>query len=283
MKRIATPPVLAFLFLGSLLTLGGCSRQSVADFTPYPAEQGVIRFSLHPLPASFTTPDGWSVSLDRVEAAVAAIGPTDATVGAAAALRAHTDEHDTGGQAADGAESVGGNDPNVAAGDSRPLVPLALPVGRFIDLLTENEFGGLSVRGGASTTWTVSCAPASHAAGLVSLVIRGHIASGAASSPVWVTIADPFALSVPMDRAAVAGSVQTLTFTLHPVHWFEGLPIAAALGSGPIVIDAANAAWRVRFLQNFKASVGHPDHDHVHDDDHPHEHEPDDASLRSVR
>lgn len=241
-----TAIVCIMIYISSLI-LGGCSRQSVTDFTPYPSQQIAVSLGLHAIPAGFSGPDGVIVSFDRLVFGVAAAGVSDPAATGRAALQGHS--HETDGR--EQSEPAGvSDDPNVAVADDRPLTETTFPVGRSVDLLQDQTLGVLSIRSGAETGWDVFLAPVSSDAEASSVFLTGTARHGNASSSLRVRITDPFRLSFPL-----RGSASEIELQLAPETWFDGIPLAQLAGSGPIEIGEDTPEWHERFIQNVVESA----------------------------
>lgn len=258
---------LVLVVLAGVLVPGflGCSRQSVTDFTPYPASQGVVRLGSHAIPASFTLSDGVVVNLERLEIGMTSIGPVDETVGQkSASVLAHTHEEETT-STTDSTSGTATGDSNRESGDSRVLVPLGIPVGGFVNLLEERGYGDLALRADTTTAWKMRCEAYAHTLGTASLILTGTIASGGLISSLTAVIADPFEVTFDSGQKVPAVAVLNQEFGFHAATWFDGLGLSAAIGSGPILIDEEHAALHEGFLNNFRASIFVGAHDHAHE------------------
>ncbi|HNV70466.1 MAG TPA: hypothetical protein PKO06_12265, partial [Candidatus Ozemobacteraceae bacterium] len=195
---------------------------------------------------------------------VQTIQPSDAAIGGVApALRPHShgeeEEEGTAGEADDGAD-----DPNVEAGDSRPLVPLAVTVNRAVNLLEEALFGSLVVRSGAATGWKMSCVPVDIDGQSLSVMVVATAKFNNQQRAVRVLIADPFEAAFASRAAVSAGMTDQVGLHFHVGEWFANLGLEALVqaGGGEIVIDEEAHEMHEKLLNNVKASTAYEGETH---------------------
>ncbi|RCK79066.1 MAG: hypothetical protein OZSIB_0408 [Candidatus Ozemobacter sibiricus] len=272
-------------------SLSGCSRQSVTDFTPYPAMQAPVQLVLALGPASFTV-DGQPVQVDRVKVYVKAVrlavtGGT-ARTSRRAALVAHATEdghdhhgHGTGDESAETAAFP--DDPNRLPADDRPLVPEVVAVEKVCDLATPTIVAEMAVRAGVAPIWELHLSPGDlQALEPLSLLAEGTIGSGAQVVPWRLELDHEQHLTFPTGSALPAGAGPRHRLRLLPAHWFEGIGLWQMAQSGPVTIDHRQSAVQARCAANVRQAVEMTSesrtaaldgHDHAHDHDHDQAHE----------
>ncbi len=305
-KRVATAESRRFAWLTAValgviacVSLNGCSRQSVTDFTPYPAMQVPVQLVLALGPASFTV-DGQPVKVSRVrvfvDAASLAVAGGTARAAARASLVAHSTgdghdhhDHDMGSTANDGAG--GPDDPNRLPPDDRPLVPETIAVQKAYDLTTPVVVAEMSVRAGVTPSWEVRLSPGDvQADEPLSLLAEGTIGSGDAVVPWRLELDQAQHLIFPAGSALSAGQGPRHRLRLLPAHWFDGVGLWQLARTGPVVIDHRKSDAQARCGANVRAAVemtsesrtaaldGHDHADdseqgHGEENDHEHDHD----------
>lgn len=291
--RAGSPRWLAAVALLAMVgvSLSGCSRQSVTDFTPYPAMQTPVQLVLALGPASFTI-DGQPVQVDRVKvfvkAARLAVPGGMARASGRAALVAHATEeghdHHTHGTGEESAETAAfPEDPNRLPTDDRPLVPEVVAVEKACDLATPTIVAEMAVRAGVAPIWELHLSPGDlQAAEPLSLLAEGTIGSGAMVVPWRLELDDEQRLNFPAGPALAAGAGPRHRLRLLPARWFEGIGLWQMAQAGPVTIDHRQSAVQARCAANVRQAVemtseprtaaldGH-DQAHDHEDDHAHE------------
>lgn len=253
------------LVIGSLM-LNGCSRQSATDFTPYPSAQGVVQLGLSPAEQVLTLESGVQVNLTRVEIGWGSIAPTESSGGAvSAAIIPHTEEHAHTEEGSETAGTSAVDDPNVEAGDARPLVPLSVPVNAPVNLLEECVFGLLNLRSGVETGWKVTCIPQLTDLGTVSILVTGTASLNGQQSNLRVLVEDPFEVVFATRAAVVAGVTEHVGLHFHVGEWFENLGLENLVGQGDILIDEDHADLHEKLLTNVKSSAAYEGVEHEHE------------------
>ena len=260
----------ACLFLMALLVvslmLKGCSRQSTTDFTPFPSSQSVVQLGLAPAEQVLTLESGVQVNLSRVEIGWGSIAPIESSGGAvSAALAAHTEEDSHTEESGETAGTSAVDDPNVEAGDSRPLVPLSVPVNTAVNLLEECIFGVLNLRSGVETGWKVTCIPQLTDLGTVSILVTGTANRNGQQSNLRVLVEDPFEVVFATRAAVAAGVTEHVGLHFHVGEWFENLGLENLVGQGDILIDEGHADLHERLLANVKSSAAYEGVEHEHE------------------
>jgi hypothetical protein len=251
------------LLLAVVLLLPGCSRQSVTDFTPYPANQGTVILALHEISPQFITASGVEILLNSVTLGVGQVTPTVATIGQkSAALRAEEHDHDHDHAHEDAAATstataaaTGGSGENQAGADNRPLVPVVLAVNRPVNLLEETILGSLSLRSGAETGWKLALTPMWLGDATGSLRVTGTVKKGTLESSLTILVPEALTLEFTAHSAVPSGSAQERALKLDANVWFRDLPLDVLVGSGPILIDHDHHEVLHPFVQNVSGSV----------------------------